>query len=114
MRSNCASLNRSALLRHTAGCVYGWGATDVDKAYQKTKPLGSNNLDEFVEKLGKLPLHYDPGTDWQSSVSIDVLGAVIEKVSGQPLDKFLAKYIFKPLDMYDTGFHGCRSGSNYH
>jgi len=93
------------LMRHTAGMVYGWGGSAVDKAYQKTTPLESKNLDEFTEKMAKLPLLYDPGSDWQYSVSIDVLGAVIEKVAGMPLDAFLAKRIFEPLDMKDTGFH---------
>jgi CubicO group peptidase (beta-lactamase class C family) len=93
------------LMRHTAGVIYGWGGGLVDAEYARVKPLASKNLDQFIDKMSKIPLQYDPGTDWTYSVSIDILGAVIEKASGQPLDQFLAERIFKPLDMKDTGFH---------
>jgi CubicO group peptidase (beta-lactamase class C family) len=67
--------------------------------------MDSANLEEMAEKLSKIPLAYDPGVDWIYSVSIDVLGRVIEVVSGETLDVFLKKKLFEPLDMPDTAFH---------
>lgn len=93
------------LMRHTAGVLYGWGGGPVDKKYQAIKPLESKNLDEFGKKLGQLPLQYEPGKDWIYSVSIDVLGLVVQRASGKRFDTFLDERIFKPLDMKDTGFH---------
>lgn len=80
------------LMLHTAGLTYAPG------------PLASKDLAEMAEKLSKMPLAYDPGTDWTYSVSIDVLGRVIEVASGQTLDVYLQKAIFEPLDMKDTAF----------
>ena len=59
----------------------------------------------MADKLAQIPLAFDPGTDWTYSVSIDVLGRVIEVASGEPLDVFLRKTIFEPLDMPDTAFN---------
>jgi CubicO group peptidase (beta-lactamase class C family) len=56
-------------------------------------------------KLGKLPLEFDPGTKWKYGASIDVLGYLVQKASGQPLEVFLDERIFKPLGMTDTGFY---------
>ncbi len=92
------------LLRHTAGMLYGGGSSAIDKLYQSTKPMQANNLNDFAKIMGQLPLAYEPGTDWIYSVSIDVAGLVVERVSGQPLDEFFRERIFKPLDMPDTGF----------
>ena len=58
----------------------------------------------MADKLAQVPLAFDPGTDWTYSVAIDVLGRVIEVASGEPLDVFLSKTIFEPLDMPDTAF----------
>jgi len=94
------------LMTHTAGFVYGFfGNTPVDKEYQKVNPLDSSSLHEMIEKLAKIPLAYQPGTKWVYSVSMDIQGYVIEKISGQALPDFMAEHIFKPLGMKDSGFY---------
>ncbi len=94
------------LLRHTSGLTYGiFGNTPVDQMYRKAKIIGSRNLSEMVKKLGEIPLLYQPGTRWHYGVSLDVLGHLIERVSGQKLDAFLQEHIFQPLDMRDTAFY---------
>lgn len=93
------------LLTHTAGFVYGFfGNTPVDKEYQKVNPLDSKSLREMIEKLAKIPLAYQPGTKWVYSVSMDIQGYIVEKLSGQSLPDFMAEHIFKPLGMKDSGF----------
>jgi CubicO group peptidase (beta-lactamase class C family) len=94
------------LLRHTSGLTYGFfGNSAADAMYRKAKVMDRNSgLDVMCMKLGKIPLAYEPGKDWRYSVSVDVLGRVIEVVSKKSLDKFFAERIFKPLDMKDTGF----------
>lgn len=93
------------LMSHTAGLTYGvFGDTPVDRAYRDAKILRNKDLAEMVELLGKIPLQYQPGTQWHYSVSVDVLGRLIEVISGQPLDEFLEARIFKPLGMKDTFF----------
>lgn len=95
------------LMRHTAGLTYGaFGDTAVDRLYREAKVLNPNeDLKAMCEKLGKLPLLYDPGTKWVYSVAVDVLGRVIEVASGMEFDAFLQKRLFEPLDMKDTGFY---------
>jgi CubicO group peptidase (beta-lactamase class C family) len=93
------------LMLHTAGLSYGSGPEAHKEAYNRLKPLESKDLAEMVEKLSQAPLAFDPGTDWLYGVSTDVLGRVIEVASGERLDVFLEKTIFKPLDMVDTAFY---------
>jgi CubicO group peptidase (beta-lactamase class C family) len=94
------------LMRHTSGLTYGaFDTTPVDLLYRQANVLDrGDTLTAFVGKLGKLPLLYQPGTHFQYSVSTDVLGHLIEVVSGQPLDDCLQARVFRPLDMRDTGF----------
>ena len=94
------------LLRHTSGFTYGFfGNSEVDKRYRKAGVLTSDQtLAETVKKLSQIPLKHQPGSRWNYSVSTDVLGRVIEVASGQSLDQFLQKRIFKPLGMEDTFF----------
>jgi CubicO group peptidase (beta-lactamase class C family) len=93
------------LMTHTAGFTYGvFGDTAVDKLYQKENPLRSGSLQEFVDKLARLPLAYQPGEAWVYSVSVDVQGYLVEKLSGKTLPDFLRERIFDPLGMSDTGF----------
>lgn len=94
------------LMRHTSGLTYGFfGNTPVDKMYREVKVMDrDSSLDVMCGKLGKIPLAYQPGKDWRYSLSVDVLGRVVEVVSKKSLDKFFAEHIFKPLDMKDTGF----------
>jgi CubicO group peptidase (beta-lactamase class C family) len=95
------------LLRHTAGLTYGFfGNTPVDTAYREAQVLAPvDDAAAFEGKLGKLPLLYHPGEKWVYSVSVDVQGVLIERVSGQSLDRFLRERLFEPLVMRDTGFH---------
>jgi len=97
------------LLRHTSGLTYGFQQnTNVDAAYRKLK-LGElatdGTLDEMIEKLATLPLEFSPGEAWNYSVSTDVLGYLVGKVSGMPFETFLKQRIFDPLGMVDTDFH---------
>ncbi len=94
------------LMRHTSGLTYGYfGTTPVDAMYRDKHLLDRNtSLQDFVTQLTSIPLQYQPGTKWHYSVSVDVLGRLVEVVSGQTLDAFFAERIFKPLDMVDTGF----------
>lgn len=94
------------LLRHTAGLTYGFfGDTLVDRQYRQAKILSDLNLAEFITHLSRLPLLYEPGTRWNYSVSVDVLGRLVEVISGKPFDQFLQERIFTPLQMNDTGFY---------
>ncbi len=94
------------LLRHTSGLTYGvFGNSRVDKMYLEASLFDRNQTNEqFVAKLAKLPLKHQPGTIWEYSVATDVLGRIVEVVSGQPLDQFIAERIAKPLRMADSGF----------
>lgn len=97
------------LMRHTSGLTYGlFGNHPVDVIYrERFNPLGRDtgmNTRETADSIAAMPLLADPGTRWNYSVSIDVLGAVVEAVSGLPLDAFLQTRIFEPLQMVDTGF----------
>ena len=95
------------LLRHTSGLVYGpFGTSLVHQAYQNANLFDSGQtLAEFVAKLSKLPLAHQPGTAWEYGMSIDVLGRIVEVVSGIPFDRFVEERIAKPLDMQDTAFY---------
>jgi CubicO group peptidase (beta-lactamase class C family) len=95
------------LLRHTSGLTYGFfGNTPVDKMYRSKRVFDwESSLQDMIEKLSEIPLLYQPSTKWHYGVSTDVLGYIVEKISGQPLDKFFKQRIFKPLKMKDTAFH---------
>jgi CubicO group peptidase (beta-lactamase class C family) len=94
------------LLRHTSGLTYGiFSNTAVDQAYREGGVNGAETLADMVAALGEIPLMFQPGTRWNYSVSTDVLGRLVEVVSGQPFDVFLRERIFAPLRMEDTGFH---------
>jgi CubicO group peptidase (beta-lactamase class C family) len=96
----------SELMSHTAGFTYGlFGATPVDKLYQAANPLGQPNLKAFIGAMAKLPLLYQPGTRWVYSVSVDIQGYLVEKLSGMTFPEFLRTQIFEPLDMVDTAFY---------
>ena len=95
------------LLRHTAGLPYGSrGPSLARQAYLAAGLLDRNkSTADMLAKLATLPLVHQPGTTWEYGISTDVLGALIERVGGQPLDEFLAARILKPLGMSDTAFH---------
>jgi len=93
------------LMSHNAGFTYGlFGNTPVDKMYQADNPLEAPSLDAFIGKMAKLPLLYQPGERWVYSVSVDIQGYLVQKLSGKTFPAFLQDRIFKPLGMKDTGF----------
>jgi len=93
------------LMTHTAGFTYGYfGNTPVDAMYRDSQPLQSKTLQEMIDKLATLPLLYQPGKGWTYSVSMDIEGYIIEKLSGMSLPDFFQKNIFTPLGMKDAGF----------
>ena len=101
------SITMLDLMRHTSGLTYGGrGTTDVHAMY----PLSSNHagasLDAqaFLKTLANAPLLYHPGTVWDYGLSIDVIGLVVEALSGQSLGAFLRERLFEPLGMDDAGF----------
>jgi len=94
------------LMSHTSGLTYDYDfLEEVDASYQEVDLRRARDLDQFVARLGSLPLRYEPGTRFHYSFSTDMLGAVIERISGQTLDDFLHERIFKPLEMDDTFFN---------
>jgi CubicO group peptidase (beta-lactamase class C family) len=97
------------LLRHTSGLTYSFQhRTNVDAAYRERRIEGWHgelDLDGFVAALADIPLEFSPGEAWNYSVSTDVLGLVVERVSGMKLDAFFEQRIFAPLGMVDTAFH---------
>lgn len=95
------------LLRHTSGVTYGGrGNTAVHKMWPRGSAVAATQFTgpEFLETIGKLPLLHEPGTVWDYSLSVDILGQVIEAISGKPLSAFLAERIWQPLGMVDTSF----------
>ena len=93
------------LMTHTAGFTYGFfGTSPVDKMYKDQQVLQSQSLQEMINKLAKIPLLYQPGTRWVYSVSMDIQGYIVEKLSGKSLPDFMQERIFGPLGMKDTGF----------
>lgn len=99
------------LFRHTSGLPgssrYLGEKFPIEVLYREAgmQRLSECNLQEVVERLGTVPLLYQPGTRWHYSIAADVLARLIEVISGLAFDKFLAERIFQPLDMKDTGFY---------
>ena len=94
------------LMTHTAGFTYGViGDTPVDRMYREKGVLDpGSTLADMIHKLAEIPLLYQPGTRWVYSVSADIQGYLVEKLSGRSLPDFLQTRIFDPLNMRDTGF----------
>lgn len=94
------------MLRHTAGVSYGnRGDTPLHKLYEaKLKSAANQSGAEFLQELGKLPLHYQPGTQWEYSHGLDVTGLAVEAVTKKRLGEFMRERLFEPLGMVDTGF----------
>jgi len=94
------------LMTHTAGLSYGFNPDDpLDQLYQAAKVWQTDSLAGFSERVATLPLAYQPGSKWVYSLSMDVQGAIIEKLSGISLPDFYRTRIFEPLGMIDTAFH---------
>ena len=93
------------LLTHTAGLTYGWGGGPVDKRYRESNIFEpGSTLADMAKKLSAIPLVHEPGERWTYGVSVDVLGYLVEVVSGMPFEKFLQTRLFEPLGMVDTAF----------
>ena len=110
----------SELLTHTSGLSYSFNDSLIGRAYyeaikaKENSDLSDNNLkggrnkltlNILCDELAKFPLSFPPGTKWEYSMGIDVIGRVIEIVSGRPLDKFLSENIFEPAEMEYTSFY---------
>ena len=94
------------LMTHTAGLTNGWHVEHpVERAYRDAALQNSPDLDAFIKTLGTLPLRFEPGTRYHYSVATDVLGALVERLSGQTLEQFFHERIFEPLGMRDTYFN---------
>ena len=99
------------LLSHTSGLTYGFMESNpVDALYRAKEAASTSRCDKtslktIVERLATFPLIAQPGKAWNYSVSTDVLGYLVEVISGQPFEKFLVEKVAKPLGMVDTDFH---------
>ncbi|MBS1220122.1 MAG: penicillin-binding protein [Proteobacteria bacterium] len=94
------------LMRHTAGLSYGRGDNALYQRYPVSSDVASSKWTgaEFLDRLAALPLHYQPGSMWEYSLGLDVLGLVIEAVAGMPLARYLEENLFGPLQMRDSAF----------
>ena len=101
------SMTMRELMTHSSGLAYGLGnGNAVDRMYRETRVLDSSkSLQSMIDTLATLPLLYQPGERWFYSISVDVQGYLVEKLSGQPFDQFLQERIFDPLGMIDTAFY---------
>lgn len=97
------------LLRHTSGLTYDFlRESNLDYAYRKLQignPAPGYTLRHMIEQLAQLPLEFSPGTRWNYSLATDVLGYLIEVISGQSLPDYLQEHLFGPLGMVDTAFN---------
>jgi CubicO group peptidase (beta-lactamase class C family) len=92
------------LFTHTSGLTYDGDTSPVERLNRDAKLPEATSLPDFVRRVSLLPLACEPGERFTYSVSIDVLGALVEKVSGRPFGEFLEERLFQPLGMRDTGF----------
>lgn len=95
------------LMRHTSGLTYGGrGTTAVHAHYPASSNAAGASLDSrgFLQQLAAAPLLYQPGTVWEYGLSIDVIGLVVEALTGQGLGQFFQERLFRPLGMTDTSF----------
>jgi CubicO group peptidase (beta-lactamase class C family) len=107
LKAQAHAMTMRELMSHTAGFTYGFFSdTPVDKLQREADVLNNDNtLDEFIKRMAKLPLNAQPGSEWHYSVSVDIQGYLVQKLSGMPFEDYLDKNIFKPLKMVDTGFY---------
>lgn len=92
------------LFTHTSGLTYDFGESPVEKLNRAAKLPEAPSLADFVVRVSRLPLAHEPGEHFFYGVSTDILGALVEKVSGRPFGAYLEERIFRPLGMKDTGF----------
>lgn len=94
----------SELMTHTAGFGLGFLNSPVNELYKKADLFNAPDFKDFIKRVAALPLDYQPGTQWEYSISSDIQGYLVERLSGVPFEQFLQERIFKPLDMNDTSF----------
>ncbi len=92
------------LFTHSSGLIYGSGKAPIDQLYKDAKLDESGSLADLVTHVSRLPLAHEPGSRFSYGLSTDVLGALVEKLSGRTLGEFCEERIFRPLRMSDTGF----------
>ena len=93
------------LLNHTAGFSYDiFDGSPVHELYRRADLWSADGFDDFLERVATLPLIAEPGSQYNYSISIDLLGAIVERASGQPFEAYLKQHIFEPLKMDDTSF----------
>ncbi|GBL04989.1 serine hydrolase [Glaciecola sp. KUL10] len=94
------------LFMHTAGLSYGFSQSPVDKLYQQMFATANfKTADEMLDAIAKLPLNHQPGEKWHYGVNTDIIGFLVEKLSGKKLGEYMQEVIFEPLKMNDTGFY---------
>ena len=101
-----AQMTMHQLLTHTTGLSYGFAAQVdlVDQAYMGADIWAAKDLDEFAQRVAKLPLKFQPGSRYHYSIAVDITGLVVQRLSGQSFDVYLRENIFEPLGMEDTFF----------
>jgi CubicO group peptidase (beta-lactamase class C family) len=111
LRAVRAPVTIAHLLTHSAGLTYGvFGNTAVDSMYRNARlDRPELTIAQLADSLARLPLLFEPGTRWNYSLAIDVLGRVVEAASGKPLDRYFEEEIFAPLGMRSTAFHATPS-----
>jgi CubicO group peptidase (beta-lactamase class C family) len=92
------------LLTHTSGYIYGFGKDPIDTIYSDARMLQAPTMEVFLSRASNMPLAQQPGQSFRYGINTDLLGAVVEKVSGQTLDAFIASRITGPLGMKETSF----------
>lgn len=107
LRAPTRAITIAHLLTHTAGLTYGaFGNTPVDSMYRSAGLLDpTRTIGQFADSIARLPLLSDPGSTWNYSMAMDVLGRVVEVASGKRFDRYLDDALFAPLGMRETGFH---------
>ncbi|MGY0579052.1 MAG: serine hydrolase domain-containing protein [Paraglaciecola chathamensis] len=94
------------LFTHTAGFSYGFTQSPVDKLYQQSALFsGQIKRQDLLKEVAKLPLNHQPGSKWNYSIGTDIIGILVERLSGQTLGAYFEQHIFEPLEMDDTGFY---------
>ena len=93
------------IMRHTAGFAYGAGNTPAHDAYVKADPMALDiDLAEMSKRLSKVPLLFDPGTQWSYSIAVDVQARLVEVLSGQKFSDYVSQHVFGPLGMRETAW----------
>ena len=101
------------LMSHTAGFAYGlYGDDPANNAYKQKRILASPDLPTLINRVAAIPLLHQPGEEWYYSVSVDIQGAIIERITGMTLAEYFSKNIFEPLGMQDTAFYVAAEKSN--